>query len=104
MPRSIAFLILVLCFPITYSWSQEITGTFQGRILNEENSPVQAANVRVTSISLQGVSGTSSNEQGFFRFPALPVGYLRLLSAILPIKSSELKMYKLAWGGQPSWM
>lgn len=74
MPARIIFLILLLSLPITYSWSQEITGTLQGRIVTEENLPLQAVNILVTSPSLQGTSGTSSDEQGNFRFPALPVG------------------------------
>ena len=54
--------------------AQETTGNLEGWVLGSNNEPLPNANISVHSPSLQGSRGTSSNEHGYFRVVALPVG------------------------------
>jgi hypothetical protein len=68
----IRFFIIVLC--TTQLWSQEITGNLEGWILGSDNEPLPDVNISVSGSSLQGLRGTASNNDGYFRVVALPVG------------------------------
>jgi hypothetical protein len=54
--------------------SQSTTGNLEGWIVDTHNQPVVSANIQVTSPDLQGIRGTVSDENGYFRIAALPVG------------------------------
>ena len=70
----VGILILTLCFAFSTTRSQNVRGNLEGRILNEERGPLPGVNVEINSPSLQGNRGTASDANGYFRFPALPVG------------------------------
>ncbi|MHC4790963.1 MAG: TonB-dependent receptor [Planctomycetota bacterium] len=54
--------------------SQEVTGSLEGWVLDSQESPLVAVNIIISGSSLQGERGTATNEQGYFRLLALPVG------------------------------
>ncbi len=54
--------------------AQETTGSLEGWVLEGKGEPVASASVVMTSVVLQGVRGTLTNEQGYFRMSTLPPG------------------------------
>jgi hypothetical protein len=54
--------------------AQEVTGSLEGRVIDEERAPVAQVLVTVAGPALQGRRTASSDEDGVFRLPALPVG------------------------------
>jgi hypothetical protein len=65
---------VVLIFIQSAAYSQETTGSLQGRTVTEAGDPLAAVRVTITSSSLQGVRTVETDPQGFFRFASLPVG------------------------------
>jgi hypothetical protein len=68
------FLFIGLCWGVPSLFAQTTTANLEGWIFDSHNQPVISANVQVTSPDLQGVRGTISDEKGYFRISALPVG------------------------------
>jgi len=67
-------LVLFLLVPINISWSQDMTGSLEGRLVDSVGNPIPTVNITVSGASLQGVRGTSTDNRGYFRIVALPVG------------------------------
>jgi Carboxypeptidase regulatory-like domain len=65
-------LIVFISFAITQA--QDVTGNLEGHIVDSEGLSLLDVNVIASSPSLQGTSGASTNEQGYFRIIALPPG------------------------------
>jgi hypothetical protein len=55
--------------------AQNITGHLEGKIVTTADGPIAGATVVVSSSSLQGSRGTSSDERGLFRLLDLPPGF-----------------------------
>ena len=55
-------------------YAQDVTGNFEGRILDSTGEPIVSANVIVSGKNLQGVRGAATDERGYFRVIALPPG------------------------------
>ena len=68
---------LILSLTITIA-AQQTTGNLEGRILNPDGMPLPDVNIIVTSLSLQGTRGTTTNDMGYFRLLALPPGVYNL--------------------------
>ena len=70
-----AYLTLVF---IIVSWiiihAQDITGNIEGYIVDSLRTPLVGVNVLLESDNLQGIKGTSTNNNGYFYIPNLPVG------------------------------
>lgn len=54
--------------------AQEVNGHLEGRVLDAQGAPIAAVNVTLRGESLQGERGATTDERGYFRVPALPVG------------------------------
>src|SRR5438034_3007041 len=54
--------------------AQETTGNIEGRVLDERRSPLAQAHLLVAGPALQGKRVAWTDDQGYFRVPALPVG------------------------------
>ena len=67
-------MLLALTLTVGNTWSQEVTGGLEGRVLNPQGEALAAVNITIRGASLQGVRSATSDEQGYFRVPALPVG------------------------------
>lgn len=66
---------VVLHLPVT---AQETSGSIIGRVIDEKGDPIVGSNVLLSGNSLQVVRGVASDQDGAFKFIALPVGSYRL--------------------------
>ena len=63
--------------------AQETTGNIEGRVLDERRSPLAQAHLLVAGPALQGKRVAWTDDQGYFRVPALPVGlYIATVSGM----------------------
>jgi hypothetical protein len=72
--RIFVFVSLAIGLSYTSSFAQQITGNLEGRVLDSDGGPLPAVNILVSGPSLQGTRGTASDDRGYFRVLALPVG------------------------------
>src|SRR5687767_10965328 len=73
--RKFQFLFLFMFFLSTFAFAQKNTGTIEGNLYGSEGQTVPGATVTASSSSLIGGSTTIySNEDGYYRFPALAPG------------------------------
>ena len=72
------YVLFILCVfflvAVTISHGQDMTGSVEGRLVDSLGSPIPTVNVTVAGANLQGVRGTSTDNLGYFRVLALPVG------------------------------
>jgi len=54
--------------------AQSTGGCLEGRILDSASKPIEGVNIQVSGEALQGVRGTITDRNGWFRIAALPVG------------------------------
>ncbi|OGU26535.1 MAG: hypothetical protein A2X66_05290 [Ignavibacteria bacterium GWA2_54_16] len=73
MTRTAQVLLVFFFLPFTI-FAQSTTGNLEGWILDVNGTAVVGAEVTVTSPSLQGMRGISTDERGFFRLLGLPSG------------------------------
>ena len=59
---------------LQFAVAQQITGNLEGRAVDDSGQPLNGANVVVRGPALQGTRGEATNDEGYFRLPALPVG------------------------------
>ena len=73
MRKFLSFMVigLLILAPLAFSQSRE-TGAIEGKITDEEGSPLPGVTVTVTSPSLMGVRSAITDAQGKYRFPSLP--------------------------------
>lgn len=71
-------MLLALLLVARTSFAQESTGSLEGRVMDSLRIPVPGANITVSGPALQGVRGTVTDEKGYFRLVALPVGLYSL--------------------------
>jgi hypothetical protein len=69
-------LLLVMLAPVAPLFAQStITGSIEGKVTNENGSPLEAVTIVVTSPALvKGQAATVTDKSGAYRFPALPPG------------------------------
>ncbi len=58
--------------------AQNITGNIEGKIVDSIDVPLTGADILVEGESLQGIRGASTNDNGYFYIPNLPVGSYKL--------------------------
>ncbi|MCK6619058.1 MAG: TonB-dependent receptor [Calditrichaceae bacterium] len=61
-------------FVVQFSNAQQVDGNFSGRVFDENNQPVMDAEITLQGPGLQGIRGTISDESGYFKMLAIPVG------------------------------
>ena len=74
------FILYCICL-LSFSdlnFAQEITGKIEGRIVDSTGAPLYRVNISLQSESLQGIQGTSTNDEGFFRILGLPIGVYKV--------------------------
>lgn len=74
MNRVVPLLLLGLVLGAGPGWSQSVDGHLEGRVLGSGRIPLAGVNITVSGPSLQRPRGASSDREGYFRIPALPVG------------------------------
>jgi len=65
--------IILLVAPLAFSQSRE-TGALQGKVTDEQGSPLPGVNITASSPNLMGVRTAVTDADGEFRFIALPPG------------------------------
>jgi hypothetical protein len=71
--KYMASVLLLVFVPLTVL-TQSTTGNLEGWIHDASGSAIVGANVTVASPDLQGGRGVSTDERGYFRLLALPIG------------------------------
>ena len=69
-------LVLLVC--LSTAWAQEITGRLEGRIFDSEGKALAGVAVVVSGPALQSERQAITDEYGYFRMPAMPVGSYRV--------------------------
>lgn len=70
MIRKILVLILIFIPVLLFSQQKRVYGILEGRVLDETNSPLIGANIRVENTLI----GSATNRKGIFRIIRVPVG------------------------------
>lgn len=84
-------MILVLLIGSSLCWSQVTTGSIRGVVNDPDGKPIPGATVTISSPALIGGSKTTStNEDGAFRFPSLPVGSYSLAVTLEGFQSLQV--------------
>jgi hypothetical protein len=65
--------MLLLLYPLAFSQSKE-TGAIVGTVADEEGSPLPGVTVTLSSPNIMGERVFITDDQGLYRFPALPPG------------------------------
>ena len=74
--KIIAQMVLLLVFT-SFSNAQDITGSLSGQVSDTPGAGAAGVNISVESDNLQGVRGTATDKNGFFRIFNLPPGHLQ---------------------------
>ncbi|MGH9855503.1 MAG: carboxypeptidase regulatory-like domain-containing protein, partial [Blastocatellia bacterium] len=72
--RGLLITMLVIALGGALTVSAQITGSISGRVVNERDEVVSGATVTIESAELAIIRSTTSNEEGYFTVPSLPVG------------------------------
>jgi hypothetical protein len=68
-------LYCVLLFSFSnFIWAQDITGKIEGRVVDSTGAPLFGVNISLQSKNMQGLRGTTTDDEGHFRLFALPIG------------------------------
>lgn len=90
-----SFCLIVLFGPLLFSQSRE-TGAIQGTVRSPEGEPLPGVEVTISSPGLMGgAKSVVTNEEGRFRFPALPVGRYEaeaILQGFNPQKQTDIRL------------
>ncbi len=70
--------IITLCSVFTTAHAQNIRGNLEGQVVDANAKPLPAVNITVSGDDVQGRRGATTNEHGFFRILALPVGHVTI--------------------------
>jgi len=76
------FAFILLLVPVAFSQSRE-TGAVHGVVTDDQNAPLPGVNVTISGPNLMGVRAFVTDDNGEFRFPALPPGEY-MIKAELP--------------------
>lgn len=99
MTRKI-FILLYICL-LSFSrlnLAQEITGKIEGRIVDSTGTPLYGVNISLQSENLQGIQGTSTNDDGFFRIFGLPVGFYKVKISFIGYREIVFKNVQISLG------
>jgi len=70
----VAIFLLILLSPLYFYGQSRETGIIQGKVLDEEGNPLPGVSITLSSPNMMGTRSTVSDNEGRFRFPALPSG------------------------------
>jgi hypothetical protein len=72
--KAVALLCIYLFSFSDFGFTQDISGNLEGRVTDTTGIPLAGVNISLRSESLQGMRGTITNDDGYFRILSLPVG------------------------------
>lgn len=100
MSKSIhSFFIFTLSFFLLFGMANgqtKETGVIQGNVVDEDNSPLPGVSVTLSSPSLMGTRSAITDENGYFRFPAIPGGDYTVeaeLEGFNPVKKTNVRLH-----------
>ena len=100
MPKSFRVLLLVLLFTGfglgNLSAQSRETGVIQGQFLEEGGTPLPGVTITISSPNLMRPQSAVTDQEGRFRFPALPTGLYTLdatLDGFTPIKKTDIRVH-----------
>src|SRR2546428_1049589 len=71
-------IVAIIALPTCLVFAQLPTGTILGVVKDSSGAVIPGASLTVTNIDTSLIRSGASTEDGFYRFPALPVGHYRL--------------------------
>lgn len=77
-PRNCFIFFLVLCLPVSWLLGQQTGSSLLGTVTDSSGAAVPGVQVQIVETRTGLTHSTSTNEQGMYAFPALPVGIYRL--------------------------
>jgi len=92
-----SFFLLILLF-INFSPAQNVTGNLEGRIVDTTGTALKGVNISLQSKSLQGIRGTSTDEDGFFRFLSLPTGIYQVKISLIGHRKNNIENVQISLG------
>ena len=91
-------LIVAACFIPATVLAQTTTGSIEGRVLDERREPLAQAHVLVAGPALQGKRAAWTDDRGYFRVPALPVGLYVVIISGLTYRSLTFESVRVQLG------
>ncbi len=78
LQRCLVALALVACAvvvlaPVT-TWAQAVTAAINGKVLDASGAPIAGAKITATDVERGSVWNTTTNSEGFYNIPQVPVG------------------------------
>jgi hypothetical protein len=70
----IACFVILVCLPLTFTWAAA-NGSLSGILMDASGAVVRGATITLVNGALRSEYKAISNGQGFYSFPALPVGH-----------------------------
>lgn len=81
-----------------YVFSQDITGNIEGIIVDTSGVQLSMVNIYIQSENLQGIRGTSTNDNGYFRIPALPIGLYKIRISLIGYRDVVFEAVNVSLG------
>ena len=78
--------LLLALSPLAFSQSRD-TGSIEGTAMDQEKVPLPGATVTITSPNLMGIRTYISDQNGAYRFPALPPGVYQVKAELAGFKT-----------------
>jgi hypothetical protein len=94
--KIILYSLLISFLSFCYGKAQEAYGNLEGKMVDNNNSPLTYVDIIIQGESLQGIRGASTNNEGYFRIQSLPIGsYIVKISLVgyQSIKYSEIRIH-----------
>src|SRR5262245_60319486 len=74
MLRRVVVAMLFLAIAVVPAWAQGVTGTLTGKIIDEQGLALPGATVNVQNLATGFRRSTTTDAEGAYRLPGLPVG------------------------------
>jgi hypothetical protein len=93
-----SFCLAILITLTNYLFAQETSGNLEGRVSDTAGIPLSGVNISIQSESLQGIRGTITNDDGYFRIFSLPVGDYNVRISIVGYRDVVIEDVRVSLG------
>lgn len=98
----LGFSAIVILAIGSVGFAQIKTGTIRGIVKDETGAVLPGANAEIRSEALMGTQTATTNDRGFFRFPALPIGAYEITISLEGFQTITQKDLRVTIGGTVS--
>src|ERR1700677_329474 len=84
----VACFVILVCVPLTFTWAAA-NGSLSGTLMDPSGAVVRGATITLVNSALRSEYKAISNGQGFYSFPALPVGHYEVTIEASGFKSQK---------------